>query len=91
MAALSANIRARIAAGIQRQWSELRESVAFTKAELSAAVAAADDWREANAASYNAALPAAFRNKATAAQKTLLLCYVIMRAAGLIGPGDTDE
>jgi hypothetical protein len=55
---------------------------AFTKADLAAAVNATDDWIEANQAAFNTALPTAFKNNATLAQKTLLFCYVAMRRAG---------
>lgn len=54
----------------------------FSKPDLVAAVAAVDDWAEANAASYNSALPQPFRGTATAAQKAILLAYVCMRKAG---------
>lgn len=54
----------------------------FTKAELKAAVDAADVWCDSNAASFNTALPTAFRTGASAAQKTDLLCFVAQRRAG---------
>lgn len=57
-------------------------SASFTKPQLAAAVAAADDWADANATAFNNALPAAFRNAATAGQKALLLAYVITRRYG---------
>lgn len=88
MAVLGAAARAGITRKIQRAWSDLRESCAFTKAQLQAAVDAADDWAEANAAGYNTALPAAFRNGATAGQKSLLLMYVVARRAGFVEWGD---
>jgi hypothetical protein len=37
---------------------------------------------DSNAASYNTALPAAFRNSATAQQKAALLMYVAARRFG---------
>ena len=49
------------------------------KADVKAAVDAVDDWVVANAASYNSALPTAFKNNATAAQKARLLTYVVER------------
>lgn len=55
-----------------------------TKPQLRAAVDATDQWIEDNQASFNTALPAAFRTNATPAQKTFLLCYVAMRRAGLL-------
>jgi hypothetical protein len=60
------------------------EACGFTKADLRAAVDATDTWIDNNAASYNSALPAAFRTTATATQKTLLFCYVAMRRHGLL-------
>lgn len=80
MAALSQAERDRIARWFQRD-PDLG-SASFTKPQLIAAVAAADDWAEANAAAFNTALPAAFRNSATAGQKALLLAYVICRRYG---------
>lgn len=68
-----------------RTFAQFMREVALpglTKAQLRAAVDAADDWAEANAASYNTALPAAFRTTASTAVKGLLLCFVIMRRNG---------
>jgi len=42
-----------------------------------AAVNAADDWADANQASYNAALPEPFATWATPRQKAALLAWVI--------------
>lgn len=75
--ALTTEDRQRISAGLQRYWSNLRErTVGFTSADLLAAVAATDDWIEANQAGYNTALPAAFRTNGTLVQKTLMFCCV---------------
>lgn len=60
------------------------DSSGFTKADLRAAVDATDSWIDSNAAAFNSALPAAFRTTATAAQKTLLFCYVAMRRQGAL-------
>jgi hypothetical protein len=49
-----------------------------------AAINATDAWIDANAAAFNTALPQPFRGAATADQKTLLLCWVAMRRAGLL-------
>ncbi len=54
----------------------------FSKIDIRAAIDAADAWATANAASYNTALPTAFRNGASATQKALLLAYVCIRRAG---------
>lgn len=61
-----------------------RDPCAVTKADLRAALDATDEWIDANAASFNAALPQPFRGSATAAQKTLLFCYVAMRRHGIL-------
>jgi hypothetical protein len=79
MTLLDATARARTAA----QW--MRENViscAFTKSDLQAAVAAADQWVEDNTASYNTALPQPFRSSATTDQKAWVLAYVLWRRIG---------
>jgi hypothetical protein len=79
MAALSTNVRQQIWRGLMRYWSNARETVAgITKADLQAAVNAADDWADSNASSFNSALPTTFRNNATTAQKALLLAIVVL-------------
>jgi hypothetical protein len=77
--ALDSTNRALVGAQFMR---ENAEAATYSKAELAAAVAAADDWADANAAAYNTALPAGFRTKATTAQKAALLCFVIQRRSG---------
>lgn len=57
---------------------------AFSKADLRAAINAVDVWIDANASSFNTALPQPFRGAATADQKTLILCWVAMRRAGIL-------
>lgn len=52
---------------------------ALTKPQLRAAVDAADDWANSNAAAFNTALPVAARNALTGPQKALLLVYVITK------------
>lgn len=49
------------------------------KAQMRAAFDAADSWADTNAASYNSALPTAFRNAAPAAEKARLLVAVLNR------------
>jgi len=79
MAVLSNAIRLQLWRGLMRYWSARQEQVAgITKADLQAAVNAADDWADANAAAYNTALPATFRTNATASQKAVLLAMVIL-------------
>lgn len=77
------------AAEVRQAWRALIDADgtlgnAFTKPDLAAAVAAADAWADTNAASYNAALPAAFRTTATAQQKSLLLALVAMKRTGAL-------
>ncbi|MGH2620634.1 MAG: hypothetical protein ACRDHG_08710 [Anaerolineales bacterium] len=52
---------------------------AITKPQLRAAIDAADDWADSNAASFNNALPTAAKNNLTAKQKAFLLALVILR------------
>lgn len=60
------------------------EPCGYTKADLRAAIDACDSWVDSNATAFNTALPQPFRGAATAQQKTLLLCWVAMRRAGLL-------
>jgi len=64
-----------------REWDRSLGAIPVNKVDLKAAVDATDDWAEANAASFNSALPQPFRGAATTGMKSLLLCYVIMRRA----------
>lgn len=81
MAVLSTEDRTRVWRGIMRYGSrpDTRQIWdGLTKTDLQAAVNAADDWVDTNAAVYNLALPLAFRTNATAGQKSLLLALVIL-------------
>lgn len=51
----------------------------ITKAQLRAALDAADQWASDNAASFNAELPQPARTVLTAAQKARLLAWVILK------------
>lgn len=90
MAVLSQSDREKIARWFMRAASRAVEPLNVTKAQLAAAVTAADQWADDNAAAYNTALPAAFRNGATASQKALLLAYVILRRYGGSAPEEGD-
>ncbi len=79
MAVLIEADRAELAAEIMRALSMVREPIACLKTEIRAAVDAADTWANSNAAEYNTALPAAFRNAASADQKSRLLELVIIK------------
>jgi hypothetical protein len=78
MTVLDSTNRARVAAQAMREYV----TGALLKADLVAAVAATDDWIEANTAAFVAALPAAYRNSSNATQKILLFAYVLWRRAG---------
>lgn len=69
---------------VRRTFVEMGQRSDFDTNALSDALAAADGWIDANAGSYNNALPAAFRTNATVQQKTLLFCYVALKRAGVI-------
>lgn len=62
--------------------SARREAFNLTKPELDAAINAIDDWIEANAASFNAALPLPARTSLTAAQKAELFYLVALKRYG---------
>lgn len=51
------------------------------RADVLAAITAADTWATNNAAAFNNALPAAAKSGLTTAQKNLLLAYVCLRRA----------
>jgi hypothetical protein len=51
----------------------------LTKQQIRAAYDAADVWRDANASSYNLALPLAFRNAANAKQKAGMLMLNLVK------------
>lgn len=81
MAVLPDIDRARTLAQLMR---DAIKSGAFAKPDLRAAVNAADAWADANAASFNAALPQPFRGAASAPEKAAILAYVCLRRAGLL-------
>lgn len=83
--ALDATNRLRVWAQLMRSFPDaLLPFPAVTKPQLKAAVDATDDWIDANAASFNTALPQPFRGAATTAQKAYLLAFVTMRRSGLL-------
>lgn len=82
MAVLDAQNRRRTWAHIMRQSGAFPPDV--VKGDLRAALDATDTWIENNQGAFNAALPEPYKTAATAAQKTLLFCYVAMRRAGLL-------
>lgn len=78
--------RATVERAVTRWLSNKMQVQNWSKPTMAAAVAAIDDWADANAASFNAALPAEFRTNASAEQKALLLACVLLRrvAPGLL-------
>jgi hypothetical protein len=79
MAVLPDTDRAALWAEFMSNQSAERAAMALLKADLRAAINAADVWADANAAAYNTAIPLPARNALTAKQKALLLMYVIRR------------
>jgi molybdopterin-guanine dinucleotide biosynthesis protein len=79
MAVLADNERLALWADLMREMSAAGEAVSITKADLRAALNAADAWADSNAASYNTAIPQPARGALTARQKARLLTYVIRR------------
>lgn len=80
--AMTSPERAACTTALMREFSRLASALGVTKAQLRAAVDAADTWCDDNAASFNTALPVAFRTTATNAQKNLLLTFVLRRRNG---------
>lgn len=84
MAVLDETNRAQAWGEFMREESAERQPVtAMTKADLRAAFNAADNWADANSASYNTALPLPARTALTARQKAKLLAMVLQRRYGV--------
>ncbi len=79
MAALSNANRIEVWAKMMESMSRANEPCTINKTQLRAAIDAADDWADANAASFNSALPTAARNNLSSSQKARLLMLVIAR------------
>ena len=80
MAVMDSANRQAVADEHMRDLSAAREIIAgCTKADIRAAVDAADTWANDNAAAFNSALPLPARTSLTAAQKARLLNYVVRR------------
>jgi hypothetical protein len=77
MAVLTDEDRAALVKEMSSDLSNTRELCGVSKADLRAAVNAADAWADANAASFNSAIPQPARAALTAGQKARLLKYVI--------------
>ncbi len=80
--ALDMTARARVTAQWQR---DNADPCPFSRADVAAAVAAVDDWLDANltgSGGLNQSLPTAFRTGATGNQKRHLVEYVLRRSRG---------
>ena len=82
MAVLTTQQRTALRAAYGSTLSNRREAFNLTKPQIDAAIAATDDWIEANAAAFNTALPVAARTGLTAAQKAELFSLVAMKRFG---------
>lgn len=82
MAVLNNANRTAVRAAYGSDLSNRSEAFSLSRPELDAAIAAIDDWIEANAAAFNAALPAAARTKLTAGQKAELFARVALKRFG---------
>jgi len=79
MATLTVQQRGEVHAALMGEASNDREVISLTKVQLLAALVAADDWLDTNAAAFNSALPVAARVGLTARQKARLLMAVAQR------------
>ncbi len=79
MAVLVDADRRTIWAAFMSEMSSRRDSLDLNKNDLRAAVDAADDWVDTNAASFNAAIPVTARTALNAKQKAELLTFVVRR------------
>jgi hypothetical protein len=86
MPVLGATALNAICGALMRLMSVNAETIPITKPDLLDAITAADAWIDANAASFNAALPAPFRTTATQAQKARLLSYIALKRTGQTVP-----
>ena len=77
MAVLSDADRRAAWAEFMQAESVSRNTMALTKADLRAAIDAIDDWVEANAAAFNAAIPQPARGALTTRQKAMALDAVV--------------
>jgi hypothetical protein len=76
MAALSESDRAAVWADYMRRGDG---ATGCLKAQLRSVIDAIDDWVDANATSFNNAIPQPMRGTLTTKQKAALLVYVVVR------------
>ncbi len=79
MAVLSNADRAALWAEFMRTTENVAGTGALTKADLRAAIDAADQWSDDNAAAFNSAIPQPARGLLSARQKAALLVFVTKR------------
>ncbi len=79
MAILTDTERLDVWAKYMRSLSRIAESLGLSKIELRDAVNATDEWVDANASSYNSALPIEARTNMTVMQKAKLLLFIVDR------------
>ena len=74
----------RVAVWLQHMRENAETYGVMTKADLRAAVDAADQWAEDNASAFNLAIPQPARASMTAKQKALLLMFVVAKRYGVL-------
>jgi hypothetical protein len=77
--ALTTPDRAAVAA---RYMSDKQCPGGVIKADLTAAIVAADDWLDTNLSGLNSAIPVTFRTAATTAENYMLLMFILMKRMG---------
>ncbi len=83
MATLTTQERAEVRAGFWEECSADRELCDLLKADGQAAVDAMDDWINANAVSFNSAIPQPARSTMTARQKVRLFRDIMRKRWGV--------
>lgn len=82
MAVLSDGDRVEVMREFMAWWSHDNEPATMNKEQLREVVNAADAWADANAASYNTAIPQPQRGLMTARQKAKMLSLIITKRFG---------
>ena len=79
MAVLDEAARVAVWAELMRKYSNDGETIGITKVDLRAAINALDDYMNDNAAAMNNELPQPAKGTLTAAQKALVLSFVVLK------------
>ena len=77
MAVLSVNELKNVNASVMILLSDRRDIISITKPDLLAAITAMDAWIDANAASFNTAIPLPARTSLTVKQKIELFMLIV--------------